>query len=133
MGTWGAGPFDNDGAHDLLRNLGDAAEPMNELRGLLQRIAATPTSEYLDVDDGQHAVAAAQLVVFASGGDPIPKRLLMLVERLAVDRSDRALAQQALARVTEAGSSELASLWGGSNIRLADLGARLAAEPGPSN
>ncbi|MFB7312196.1 DUF4259 domain-containing protein [Streptomyces sp. NPDC056192] len=63
MGTWDIGPFDNDTAADFGGDLDDAAleERESMIRGVLKR-AADP-ADYLDISDGERAVAAAALVV----------------------------------------------------------------------
>lgn len=102
MGAWGFGAFDNDGAgelHAALRN----AEPQ-ERAGILREAleAAANATEYLEVDDGQAAVAAAAVVTAALGGVavvatdsgarlepeelPAPTAELIGLSRLALDR-----------------------------------------------
>lgn len=112
MGTWDAGPFDNDDAADFANDLDDA--PEHERVTLIRTILATAVENdtYLDYDDGAPAVAAAALVACRlPGGEqfvpngygpeaPIPDLPADLVP-LAISAVDRILAAD----------SELASLW----------------------
>jgi Domain of unknown function (DUF4259) len=62
MGAWGGGVFGNNAAADLLGALGDAA-PAEALDLLRETLAAAAGNDgYLEVDNGQAAVAAAAVV-----------------------------------------------------------------------
>ena len=63
MGTWDSGPFDNDAASDWASDLQDASP---ENRAAVVRSALTLEEGYLDVDDGQAAVAAVAVVAVIS-------------------------------------------------------------------
>ncbi|MEV5570396.1 DUF4259 domain-containing protein [Spirillospora sp. NPDC052269] len=112
MGTWGAGPFENDQAADFGGDLDDLAERDRPaaIRAALNAVAMEV--EYLDADDGTDAVAAAAIVAAQCAGGatvglehygpkgtipPLPAEL-------------RPLAVQALDRVAGE-NSELADLW----------------------
>ena len=114
MGTWSVGPFSNDAAADLLSALDEAAPA--QARDLLREALANATANdgYLDVDDGQAAVAAAAVVAaqplrgsrldlstvppwLAEGGLDIPQEL----DGLALAALDRVLEED----------SELRGLW----------------------
>jgi hypothetical protein len=110
MGTWGEGAFENDAAADFLRDLRESAAPADDVRLLLERVAAAPKSEYLDVDDGQMCVAACELVAAAFGAGK-GKREASIVEALRHDRALIGLSLRALPRVLAPGRSELAGLW----------------------
>lgn len=110
MGTWGEGAFENDAAADFLRDLRESAAPADDLRLLLERVAAAPKREYLDVDDGQMCVAACELVAAAFGAGK-GKREAAIVEVVRHDRALIGLALRALPRVLATGHSELAGLW----------------------
>ena len=112
MGTWDAGPFDNDSATDSANDVDDAPE---HERAALIRTALTVAAQndtYLELDEGAPAVAAAALVacrlpggeLFAPNGygpqAPVPHLPADLVP-LAISAVDRVLAAD----------SELASLW----------------------
>jgi hypothetical protein len=133
MGTWGEKPFQNDSALDWLAEL--EAGRVTALRALLSTVADTPADDYLDVDDGSPAIAAAEIVAAAlgRGRDRVPKRVLPVVDVIstAVGADDALLAKRAVERVL-AKSSELRSLWGEdsewyANVRV--LVARLEPEP----
>ena len=112
MGTWGYGPFDNDDATDFAVCLDAASE--HERVALIRAalMAATDNQQYLDLDDGAPAVAAAALVASRlPGGEefapdhygptgPIPDLPSDFVP-LAIKAVDRVLAS----------ASELQSLW----------------------
>ena len=52
MGTWGSGPFENDGAGDLLAALRAGNFGIEDFSGYLDE-------DYLEVDDAQAATAIA--------------------------------------------------------------------------
>jgi hypothetical protein len=63
MGAWDSGPFDNDTAMDLLRDL--------ESGIMMEILAACVTlaeSAYIDDDQGSRALAAAELIAAAKDG-----------------------------------------------------------------
>jgi hypothetical protein len=107
LGTWDAGPFDNDDAADFANDLDDA--PEREHITLIRTILATAAENvtYLDYADGAPAVAAAALVAcrlpggeqFAPNGygpeAPIPDLPGDLVV-LAISAVDRVLAADSL-------------------------------------
>lgn len=112
MGTWDAGPFDNDSAADFADDLDSAPEHARIALIRDALTAAVGNDTYLDLDEGAPAVAAAALVAcrlpggeqFAPNGygpkAPVPTLPLALVP-LAISAVDRVLAAD----------SELASLW----------------------
>lgn len=69
MGTWGIGPFANDDAADLLGSLDDA-EPTVAVALLRDALTAADNDNYLQVDVGQAAVAAAAIVAAQRPGGP---------------------------------------------------------------
>lgn len=75
MGTWDAGPFDNDTAADFCGDLDEAAVGEREgiVRGALTRVIDT-ASGYLEAPESDQAVAAAALVAAQCPGvsRPIP-------------------------------------------------------------
>ena len=132
MGTWGEGPFDNDGASDFV----DEAEPSPAatIATVLRRCAEAPPDEYLDVDDGQQAIAAAEVVALAFGlgrledARPNVRALIGALGAVGPSEELRVLAIAALRRVRVRGASELASLWAHDptfDARLGDLLHRL--------
>jgi hypothetical protein len=66
VGTWGEGAFDNDTAADWAREFdsADLASGMRLIENALGRAAGTPAGRYLDGEDGDLAVAAAELVAY---------------------------------------------------------------------
>jgi Domain of unknown function (DUF4259)/Immunity protein 26 len=114
MGTWGIGPFSNDDAADLLGSVDDA-EPAAALALLRDALTAAADDNYLQVDVGQEAVAAAAIVATQRPGGPrldpstvsaslaegsgldLPEEL----DRLALIALDRVVGER----------SELRSLW----------------------
>ena len=103
MGAWGTGVFDNDGAGDLLADLRHA-EPARRpgiVREALQ--FAVDAGDYLEVIEGQAAVAAAAMVAAARGdGDGLYGG--------PPDGGSVELARQALDRVVGE-ASEWRELW----------------------
>lgn len=69
MGSWGTGPFENDDAADFANELdgADPAERLTLIRGALQ---GALDAEYLEVDGGNRAVAAAATVAACRPGGP---------------------------------------------------------------
>lgn len=113
-GAWGEGPFDNDDAQDWLiecsRSEGASA--------IAAAIDAALRPGYLEADAGSVAVAAAEVI--ASTGEKRPATTSADVQQcLAKARMPevRALApraRQAMTRVSDVSSSELAQLWSAS-------------------
>jgi hypothetical protein len=112
MGAWGSGAFQNDSALDWFAEL--EARGVSALRKLLSAVAATGEDEYLDVDDGAPAVAAAEIVAAAlgRGRDRVTKPVIAWLDANAgaIVADDMALARRAVERVL-GGNSELHALW----------------------
>ena len=112
MGTWGPGPFDNDAAADFLEAA--QASPSLSVVKVLRGVATAPVGQYIDVDDGGAAWAASELVVLAFGrGDTSAQddRVLDIVAKLTPSEELRRLALDALRRIANRATSELAGLW----------------------
>ncbi len=112
MGAWDIGPFDNDMAADFAGALdrAPAARRVELVRAALLNAIAAP--DYLDVDDGAQAVAAATLVAAqCPGGEPVVSGYAPKQEVPAFPAELRILAAKALDRVV-ADDSELAEGWG---------------------
>lgn len=110
MGTWDSGPFDNDAASDWASDLQDASP---ENRAAVVRSALTLEEGYLDVDDGQAAVAAVAVVAVISGTAVQPADwpdFLAGSDTLHLPDDLRDMAVTALDRVTDE-DSELHGLW----------------------
>ena len=112
MGAWGEKAFENDSALDWLDDL--ESEGVDALRDLLARVADTDEADYLDVDDGAPAIAAAEIVAAARGRgrDRLTKPVIAWLDENADDfvEEDLVLAAHAVERVV-AGNSELRGLW----------------------
>lgn len=130
MGTWDAGPFDNDAAADFLDEM-DGSPPM--LAAILRRCSNALPDAYLDVDEGQPAIAVCELVALGFGYgnlDAAPGKIRAIVRKLGPDENLRRLALGALPRIRDPKHSEIASLWAHDpafDARLADLLERLTA------
>ncbi|MFC9790133.1 DUF4259 domain-containing protein [Rhodococcus sp. NPDC127528] len=68
MGTWGSGPFENDGAGDLLAALRAGDFDIDDYHRHVDE-------EYVEADDAQAAVALAEVVAVAHGLRPAPPQL----------------------------------------------------------
>ncbi|MEO8549166.1 MAG: DUF4259 domain-containing protein [Kofleriaceae bacterium] len=113
MGTWGSGPFENDGAADFVTDA--MAMPAPTIAQALLAIADAAPDAYLEVDDGEHAVAAAELVALGFGYgklDDVTANVRRLVRTLGPNEDLRVLALRAMPRLLDAETSELAQLWG---------------------
>lgn len=137
MGTWGSGAFDNDAALDFLDSLGSATEPpAQSIADTLHAVTQAPSGEYIDVDAGSMAWAAAELLALASSpGDTHARRadVRKIAASLTPTRAARSLALEALTRIADRTTSELAALWHegdegtGFDATLAQLRERLEA------
>jgi len=134
MGTWGNGPFDNDGAADFLGAF--SAAPARAVASALQAVAQAPEGRAIDVDEGSAAWAASEVVALAYGrGKQLPRTdgVLSSVARLEPNEDQRRLALSVLSRIADPAFSELAGLWCDGQARstfdasLQDLRARLEA------
>jgi hypothetical protein len=112
MGAWGEKAFENDSALDWFNEL--ESEGVDALRDLLERVADTDEADYLDVDDGAPAIAAAEIVAAAQGRgrDRLTKPVIAWLDASASDlvEDDLILAARAVERVVAA-NSELRELW----------------------
>lgn len=68
MGTWGSGPFENDGAGDLLADIRAGAFDIDDY-------CRHVDEEYLEADEAQAAIALAEVVAVAQGLRPAPGEL----------------------------------------------------------
>jgi hypothetical protein len=119
MGAWGTGSFQNDDALDWV---GVAFEDGGALAvaGMLRLVTELPDDAYVDVDIASAAVAAAEIVAAARGGDlsKIPEDLHDIVSREQQSLSSAALIVSARAAVTRVlKGSELRELWADSGSR----------------
>jgi Domain of unknown function (DUF4259) len=110
MGTFGSGPFENDGAADFLVEAVEA--PTRAVPSALRAAAEAPDSAYLDVDVGQAAHAAAEIVAIAFGCSATAESTDASEIASTIKPTDalRLLALRALDRIAGP-QSELASLW----------------------
>ncbi|MEQ8677221.1 MAG: DUF4259 domain-containing protein [Aggregatilineales bacterium] len=117
MGTWDEGNFDNDGATILLQTV-TAQSSLKPVREAFDAILAL--NGYIDVDYGQEAIAAAEVVALLKGNPAksIPEYLTewhqthkLLVDNLLIEK-----AILAVKKATEDPKvSELRGLWEGTN------------------
>jgi hypothetical protein len=112
MGAWGEKAFENDSALDWFNDL--EAEGVEALRHLLESVADTDEEEYLDIDDGAAAIAAAEIVAAARGRgrDRLTEPVIAWLDASGDElvEEDLLLAAAAIERVVGA-SSELRELW----------------------
>lgn len=106
MGAWGSGVFENDAAMEWL------ATAVDDPTAIDSAFEATCEVEYLDVDEGAVAVAAAAIVAAAVDGDvsELPEDAQAMIEGVTANAKLRARAVKALNRVLGP-DSELVSLW----------------------
>jgi hypothetical protein len=112
MGAWGEKAFQNDSALDWLAEL--EAGGVAALRSTLSRVADTDEEDWVDVDDGASAIAAAEIVAAAlrPGRDRLTKAASTWLDahQGSLVAEDLNLANRAVKRVL-AGGSELRALW----------------------
>jgi hypothetical protein len=110
-GAWGEGAFDNDAAQDFLAECARSADATV----VAQAIDMALTASFVDADDGAAAVAAAEVIANAMGSNGTTQGARVAPCLAATPREQlRALvprAAQAVARVADAASSELAQQW----------------------
>jgi len=108
MGTWGSGPFENDGAGDLLAAIRAGDFDIDDY-------CAHVDEEYLEADDAQAAIALAEIVAVAHGLRPESRELhgidaAAYVASLTAEQ--RAWIVGTLGRaIADSDTSELHELW----------------------
>jgi len=108
MGAWGTAPFDNDDAADWAAELDEAEDPSAFVTETLTGVLA---SDYVEVDAGNEAVAAAAWLASAlPGGLSLDPNYGPATRPNGVSRSLADTALSALGRVTGE-SSEWRELW----------------------
>ncbi|MEV4097128.1 DUF4259 domain-containing protein [Streptosporangium saharense] len=115
MGAWDLGPFDNDGALDLLGHLDGRADLATALAGALREVL--DQDGYVEGPDMAGGVALACLAVARLAGaetvaltDPVAVRWLE-TNPFEVDETLRGLATGVLDRAADPGDNELYDLW----------------------
>ncbi|HVY30404.1 MAG TPA: DUF4259 domain-containing protein [Polyangiaceae bacterium] len=111
MGAWGEGSLQNDAALDWVMEL--KAEGVAAVREALSTVASYSLDDYLDVDDGNRAIAAAEVVAAAFGPHDrvkLPFAAWLKAHGKALTEDDKQLACKAVQRVL-AKNSELRGLW----------------------
>jgi len=136
VGAWGPGPFDNDAAADFLQEA--AGSIARAVVRALRAIVRAPAGREIDVDDGGAGWAACELIAIAYGhpatGD-LDGGILDAASRLKPKEEHRLLAIEALPRIADPATSEIAGLSHEGNdgsgavfdAAIAGLKARLAA------
>ncbi|MEV7005385.1 DUF4259 domain-containing protein [Streptosporangium sp. NPDC051022] len=111
MGAWDLGPFENDGALDLLGDLDGTADPAAALAGAMREILAQ--DDYVEGPEMSGAVAAACVVgARLVGAEPAPVAARWLdANPFEVDAELRGLAARTLERAARPDDNELYELW----------------------
>lgn len=113
-GAWGEGPFDNDDAQHWLIECSRSAGAGT----IVTAINAALRPGYLEADAGSVAVAAAEVIASADGKGPAATSVdaapCLAKTRAPEVRALAPRARQAITRVSDARSSELAQLWSAS-------------------
>jgi hypothetical protein len=111
MGAWGEGPLQNDAALDWVTKL--EANGVAAVREALSTVASYSLDDYLDVDDGSLAIAAAEVVAAVFGPRDrlkLPFAAWLEAHGKPLVEDDLTLARSAVQRVL-AKNSELRGLW----------------------
>jgi hypothetical protein len=136
MGIWGAGALDNDTAVDWMYGLGEVPD-MSLIEGTLDRALAVG-DDYLQADDAQEAIAAAEAVARLLGNFGVRNDYTRTMDDWVSYMTERpslellSKAWRIVARVQQP-PSELLELWSESDKAeawsrsLADLKLRLGA------
>jgi hypothetical protein len=110
-GAWGEGPFDNDDAQDWLIECSKSAGAGT----IAEAIDAALRPGYLEADAGSVAIAAAEVIASADGKGPATASAdaapCLAKTRAPEVRALAPRARQAVTRVSDTRSSELAHLW----------------------
>ena len=112
MGAWGAGSFENDSALDWVWEIEEATD-LGPIEKAISDVLNT--NEYLEVDEGCMALAAAE-VVAALRNKPtenLPEEVTNWVQRNNVQPSDELVtnALKAIDKIRNNEQSELKELW----------------------
>ncbi|MFJ3395293.1 DUF4259 domain-containing protein [Leifsonia aquatica] len=107
MGAWGSGPFENDGAGDLLAEIGDGSFSFDEI------VWAFEDDDYLEVDGGQMAIALAELVIVVREQKPVAYEGIDLAAFQGMLNPERIqwIHDQAVRATSDSDASELYELW----------------------
>ena len=114
MGVWGAGPFDNDDASDLMMELEDVPS-WESIRYVFNEVLAA--DEFVELSEGARAYAAAALLTVALGKCEISAQdYLMTLDAMGPPPEDLSeLARLTLKRIST-GDSEIRELYLDSGI-----------------
>ena len=109
MGAWGAGPFDNDDAADLMMELEDVPS-WDSIRFVFGEVLAN--EDYVELPEGARAWAAAALLTVAIGKSQISAQdYLATIEAMGPPPHDLIeMAHTALKRLST-GDSEIRELY----------------------
>ncbi len=109
MGAWGAGPFDNDDAADLMMELEDVPS-WESVRYVFNEVLAA--EEYIELMEGARAYAAAALLTVATGkSDVSAQDYLMILEAMGPPPEDLADLALAVLKRISTGDSEIRELY----------------------
>ena len=108
MGAWGTGPFENDGALDLVGDISSLEFSWEDIEEAFEDPA------YLEADGGQYAIALGALVRIVQG-EPAPEapedaRLTVIARHLTPERVAW-IRTQVARTLSSAKESELYELW----------------------
>ncbi len=111
-GAWDTGPFDNDDALDWVWELAES-DDLAVVKSALRE--AAESSDYLQAPTANMAIAAAEVVAALKGnpGEGLPAEVVDWVRehQQAVSPDVLKTARDAITRVKDGESSELAQLW----------------------
>jgi hypothetical protein len=109
MGAWGAGPFDNDDAADLIMEL-ESTPSWDVVRQVFHDVMAH--NDFVELSEGARAYAAAALLTVAHGkSDVSAQDYHMILDAMGpAPRDLTLLAKMALRRVST-GDSEIRELY----------------------
>jgi hypothetical protein len=115
MGAWGSGSFDNDGSLDFLADYREGTAAVVET--VLRDIANLEDGTYIEIDAGQAAIVAAEVIAAchdnpAEGIEEDTLEELLAHRRAVVENLDLIdFATAALPKILVSETSELAELW----------------------
>jgi Domain of unknown function (DUF4259) len=106
MGTWGTGPFDNDGARDWLADFGEGN--LDVIDSALDDVFEEQDEELVDSFTCEAAVAAIGILAHVAN-EQAAKTIAPLPNGLQILPSAKALSKSQVAKATRAGKLVLSS------------------------
>ncbi len=109
MGTWGVGPFENDNAQTMIKEITEDAEPAKIIERIFSTVIETGDA-YLEAPPAQAAIGAAQILTLKkTEAEKTDVTALMSISHDLQNRFTQQ-ARDALHRILTP-SSELLELW----------------------